>query len=142
MKHAVLTAVAHNIADSLASGIGLLIGDYTMDVFGEAARSPQGFITVDFLTGATEGAEPSWSLARSVRLYANALPEFCTKHGVEKSDFRTLTARYSSTALTVEFTVEVVDCLGRRSQDRYAGIPGSRPKVLDARGRVRRQRIT
>ncbi len=35
MKHAVLKSVAHNIADSLASGIGLMIGIYEMDVFGD-----------------------------------------------------------------------------------------------------------
>ncbi len=53
MKHAVLTSVAHNIADSLASGIGLMIGVYEMDIFGEAAHSSEGFIEVDFLTGAS-----------------------------------------------------------------------------------------
>jgi hypothetical protein len=74
MKHAILKSIAHNIADSLASGIGLMIGVYQMDVFGEAAESPEGFIEVDFLKGVTSGAAPSLSLARAVHRYAEVLP--------------------------------------------------------------------
>ena len=36
MKFDELRSIGHNIADSLASGIGLLIGYYQMDIFGEA----------------------------------------------------------------------------------------------------------
>jgi len=56
VKHSVLTSIGHNFADSLASGIGLMIGVYAMDVFGEAACSPEGFIEVDFLTGCDVGS--------------------------------------------------------------------------------------
>ena len=55
MKHDQIRSVAHNIASSLASGTGLLIGMYEMNVFGEAASSPEGFIKIDFLTGTTSG---------------------------------------------------------------------------------------
>ncbi len=51
MKFDELRSIGHNIADSLASGTGLLIGIYGTDIFGEASRSPERFITVDFLTG-------------------------------------------------------------------------------------------
>jgi hypothetical protein len=44
-------AIGHNIADSLGSGVGLPIGVYFTDVFGEASRLPEGFIVIDFLTG-------------------------------------------------------------------------------------------
>jgi hypothetical protein len=87
MKHAVLASLGHNIADSFASGIGLMIGVYDMDVFGEAAASQEGFIEVDFLTGSTTGAATSASLARAISLYAEALPGLCKKHGVEATDF-------------------------------------------------------
>lgn len=33
MKFGVLRSIGHNIADSLASGIGLMIGVYTTNVF-------------------------------------------------------------------------------------------------------------
>ena len=141
MKHSVLTSIGHNIADSLACGLGFLIGVYGTDVFGEAARSPEGFIEVDFLTGATVGAQPSPSLARAIRLYADALPALCESQGAVVSDFERLTARYSSRAtMDREFAVEVIDRLGKRSRDRYTGLSAARPRALDARGRVRRVR--
>lgn len=49
MRIGTLRAIAHNIADSLGSGIGLLIGVYGMNVFGEAKRSPDGVVNIDFL---------------------------------------------------------------------------------------------
>ena len=68
MKHDQLRSIAHNIADSLASGIGLLIGVYEMDIFGEASTSKQGFITVDFLNGTTAGGTASDSLMKAIQL--------------------------------------------------------------------------
>lgn len=50
-KIGTLRAIAHNIVDLLGTGIDLLIGVYEMDIFGEASKSPDGFIRVDFLTG-------------------------------------------------------------------------------------------
>jgi hypothetical protein len=56
MKIGTLRAIAHNVADSLGSGIGLLIGVYEMDVFGEAKKCPGGIIGIDFLAAkATQG---------------------------------------------------------------------------------------
>jgi hypothetical protein len=43
MKFGELKSIGHNIADSLASGIGLMIGVYEMDIFGEAANSHEGY---------------------------------------------------------------------------------------------------
>src|SRR5215467_3308287 len=97
MKHNDLRSIAHNIADSFASGMGFLIGVYAIDVFGEAARSPERFIEVDFLTGKILGGKPSESLAGAVKLYCAALPRFCEKHRVSVSAFRELMARYFGT---------------------------------------------
>lgn len=74
MKFGTLKSIGHNIADSLASGIGMMIGVYQMDVFGEAASGPEGYIEVDFLTGQASGAPLSPELARALGLYAKALP--------------------------------------------------------------------
>ena len=138
MKHAVLTSVGHNIADSLGSGIGLMIGVYEMDVFGEAARSAEGFIEVDFLQGTTSGATPSEALGRAIQLYAKALPELCRKHGVCISDYDRLTARYSGTWPAEAIIVEVTDRAGKASRDTYLGRPAARPKSMDSLGRLRR----
>jgi hypothetical protein len=127
MKFDELRSIAHNIADSLASGIGLLIGYYQMDIFGEASRSLRGFIEVDFLAGTCPIGSPSASLARAVGLYKDALADLCTRHGTSSSAFRGLTARYSEDAYGKRFVVTIEDQRGHRSTDEYVGIPGRRP---------------
>jgi hypothetical protein len=140
MKHDELRSIGHNIADSLASGIGLLVGVYDMDVFGEAGRSPEGFITVDFLNGTAVGGRHSVSLAKAIGLYREALPELCERHGVSVSSFRELTARYSIDALGRQVIVVVEDKNGRRSTDKYVGTPLRYVKTVDSLGRVRTKR--
>ncbi|RYD78635.1 MAG: hypothetical protein EOP84_14015 [Verrucomicrobiaceae bacterium] len=127
MKFGELKSIGHNIADSLASGIGLLIGSYEMDIFGEASTSREGYITVDFLTGTTEGGSPSKALAKAIVLYRDALEQLCQRHGVEVSTFKTMNARFGVDAVRGgHFTVTVEDQTGRRSVDRYVGMPGRR----------------
>ena len=41
MKFDQLRAIGHNIADSLAGGMGLLIGVYRTDIFDEAGPAPR-----------------------------------------------------------------------------------------------------
>src|SRR2546423_13447490 len=97
MKHSALRSMAHNIADSLADGLGFPIGVFRTDVFDEASRSPEGQITVDFLNGTVKGARASAQLTTAVSLYSTqALAVFCEKHGVPLSSFRELTVRYSA----------------------------------------------
>jgi len=136
VKHAVLTSIGHNIAGSLASGIGLMIGVYDMDVYDEAFRSPKGFIDVNFLTGEASGSQVSHSLKRAVKLYAQALPSLCERQGAAVSDFKRLVVRYSGGSVS-QFIVEVEDRTGKTSRDRYVGSPGARPRLLDPLGRVR-----
>lgn len=137
MKFGELKSIAHNIADSLGSGIGLMIGVYEVDIFGEAANSPEGYITVDFLSGATSGAEPSTSLAKAISLYSEALADLCRKHGTTSYVFRELKARFSLDSHGRRFVVTVGDHEGRRSTDEYLGLPGRRVMELDGLGRVR-----
>jgi hypothetical protein len=140
MKFNVLRAIGHNIADSLASGIGMLIGIYEMDIFGEARRSPDRCITVDFLSGKAVSGHVSLPLSRAIARYGNALAEFCSKHGASPSDFRVLTACYSSDIFGPRFVVTVESQQGRRAVDEYIGWPGRRIRILDQLGRVRRKR--
>jgi hypothetical protein len=140
MKHDELRSIAHNVADSLASGIGLLIGVYEMDVFGEARKSPEGFVAVDFLSGSTTGGPASASFVKAVGLYREALPELCGKHGVPVSSFRELTARYSVDSMGGRVRVTVEDNNGRRSTDEYVGAPLRHVRTIDSLGRVRTRR--
>ena len=140
MKHAELRALVHNVADSLGSGIGVMIGHFEMDVYGEARRSSEGAITVDFLQGAVIEGEPSASLAKSVALYRDAFASLCSQAGGSVDDFAEAKARFWSDALGRRFTVTVMDRGGRRSATDYAGTPGQRVKILDPQGRLRPKR--
>jgi hypothetical protein len=145
MKHDELRSIAHNVADSLASGIGLLVGLYEMDVFGEAGRSQEGFIIVDFLTGTVSGGQPSQSLEEAVVRYRDALPKLCQKHATSIDAFRELTVRYSAGRSAEDisgrrFVVTIEDQTGHRTSTEYGGLPGQRVKILDHLGRLRPKR--
>ena len=141
MKFNQLRSIGHNIADSLASGIGLPIGFYVTDVFAEArGQTGQDFIIVDFLSGTCDSGAPSPSLARAIALYRDALAGLCKQHGTSPSAFGKLTARYSIDALGRRFTVTVEDRYGHHAEDEYVGVPGRRIRVVDQLGRVRRNK--
>jgi hypothetical protein len=138
MKFSELRSIGHNIADSLGSGIGLLIGVYEIDVYGEVRRSPGGAITVDFLAGKCIDAAVSPYFADAVARYRDGLTDLCAKHGVPASSFRELTARYSVDRQAGWFiTVTVSDHHGHHSIDEYVGTPARRIQVLDRLGRIR-----
>lgn len=137
MKHAQLRSIAHNIADSFACGMGFMIGVFQTDVFGEAAGSAGGAITVDFLGGAVVEGDASLGLSRAVALYRDALAGLCAKHGGSISDFRELKVRYWSSHADRRFDVTVEDASGRRSTTDYGGNAAERLKVVDSQGRRR-----
>jgi hypothetical protein len=140
MKIGTLRAIAHNIADSLGSGIGLLIGVYGMNVFGEANSSPDGVVCIDFLAGKATKGKISRVLKAAIAKYRTALPNLCAKHGASIEDFRTLTASFSTKGLNRRIVVTVRDRLGRCCVDEYIGTPARRVKVTDRLGRVRTKR--
>jgi hypothetical protein len=140
VKFGELKSIGHNIADSLASGIGLMIGVYETDVFGEAANSPEGYILFDFIAGTSSGAQPTASLAKAVSLYAEALDELCHRHGIGADAFRELKARYTMNSQGPRFVVTIEDQNGRRWTDEYLGVPGRRVMDLDELGRIRPRR--
>ena len=127
MKHGNLKSLGHNIADSFASGIGLMIGIYDMNVFAEASSASEGFITVDFLNALSSGSDAPSSLNRAIGLYRDALPGLCEKHGIDLGEIKTLEARYGTDPVYgPHFAVTVEDNAGKRSTDQYVGVPGKR----------------
>ena len=141
MKHNVLRSVAHNIADSLAGGNGFLIGLYETDIYGEASRSPSGYITVDFVQGRVVEGSVSRGLEEAVRLYRIALRELCGKQGVLASDFSELVVRFFGSPSERRFTVTVVDQDGRQSIGEYGGLDSQRTKMVDDAGHLRTKPI-
>lgn len=127
MKVERLKSVAHNIADSFACGIGLMIGVYEMNVFAEASNEPEGFVVVDFLAGSISGTTVSNSLRKAVMLYRDALPELCAKHSIEVRDFKKLQVRFGTDPVYgPHFTVSVQNQVGQAATVQYVGIPGKR----------------
>lgn len=139
MKFDELRSIGHNVADSLASGVGFPIGIYGTDIVGEASRSPQGFITVDFLAGTWSGAEPSPDLRHAIVLYREAFAALCARHGTSPAAFREIAARYSMAADGRRVIVTIEGQLGHRARDEYTGIDTRRIRVVDELGRIRRQ---
>ena len=137
MKHDELRSFVHNVADSLTSGIGLLIGTYSTDVFGEARRSPGGALTVDFLNGTIVEGEASKSLAGAVSLYRGALAKLISDAGGSISALNEAKVRFWSDCLDYHFAITIEDSAGRRSITEYAGMPGKRTKTMDRLGRLR-----
>jgi hypothetical protein len=67
MKIGILRTIAHNVADSLGSGCGLLIGVYDMNVYGEAKKSPGQVIAIDFLAAKAIEGKVSRNLASAIK---------------------------------------------------------------------------
>jgi hypothetical protein len=127
MKLGVLKSLGHNISDSLASGAGLMIGYYLMDIFAEATGEPDGYVIVNFLTGRTSSSIVSQDLAQAVGFYRDALPELCAKHAIEVSQLKRLETRYGTDPVYGRHFLVTVECSeGKHSTDRYVGNPGKR----------------
>ncbi len=137
MKHAKLRAVAHNYADSLASGLGFVVGFFPTSVFADAAVQPDGMLVVDFLNGRVAGGFVSDELTAAMPLYRNAFPDFCAGHGCDVGDFRRFLVRFRAGRTSNGYTVTIEDARGKVSTLDYAGTPGRRVRQRDSLGRVR-----
>lgn len=127
MKLGELKSLGHNLADSFASGTGLLVGYYEMNVFAEAAASNPGFIEINFLNARVAGSPISQSLQGAINCYRDAVPDLCYKHSIDFNQIKTLTTRFGSDKVYGPyFTVTVESLDGRSSTDHYIGIPGKR----------------
>lgn len=138
MKHSRLHGVAHNYADSLASGLSFVAPDHVIQtqVFAEAA-SETGFITADFLTGALNGARYKGELETAFPLFKAAFPLFCEKHKVAFSDYAAFLVRFISDKSGKRYVVTIEDRNGKRSSREYAGSFGARGTASIEPGRRR-----
>ena len=137
MKHDHLCAIAHNLADSLASGMCFVIGIWSTDVFGEAAAG-DGLIEVDFLGGQVVRGTCSDNIRSAVKRFAEILPEFCRANGADAGDFAALSAIFDAATTDYRVLLNVTDRNGKNSITEYAGLPLKRLRVIDPLGRVRR----
>ena len=127
MKFGNLKSLGHNIADSLASGMGFMIGIYGTDIFKEASSSSEGYITVDFLSATASSDPVSSTLLGAIQRYRDVLPDFCKKHNIDFNDIAVLTARFGTDRVYgPHYTVTVESKNGKRSIDQYSAFPGRR----------------
>jgi len=127
VKFGNLKSLGHNIADSVACGMGFPVGVFIMNVFAEAESEAPGYIEIDFLSASTSGTPVSSSLKRAIELYSQALPDLASKQGVEVKDIKILSARFGTHPVYgPNFSVTVESMGGRSSTDRYVGVPGKR----------------
>ena len=136
MKHGILCAIVHNVAASLGNGVSFLTGFYELDLFGDAARSRDGRLTVNFLTGKIVEGRPQISSITAARRSKAALARLLRDAGGSISDLTEATATYSANEV---FTVTVSDMSGKRSSFDYKGFDGARVLEIDKMGRVRRR---
>jgi hypothetical protein len=139
MKHERLCAIAHNFADSMASGLGFVVGYCPTEVFEEAAGSPGGIIEIDFLRGTIVRGRPSDQLSSAAAIFGQAFPAFCSKNGAEVADFQSFLAAFDARGGRCRTTLTVVDRNGRGSRTEFDGVPLRRLRVLDMLGRIRRK---
>ncbi len=138
MKHDRLCSIGHNLADSMASGLGLVIGYHPMDVWSEAVSSACGVIEVDFLNGCILRGGASDNLRAAAVRFAEVLPNFCRENGADAADFQALSAVFDATTLERQVSLIVIDRNGHSSITEYVVIPLKRRRVLDDLGRIRR----
>lgn len=128
MRFSTLRLIAHDVAASLASGSSSLDCMRDLDVFWEAANSPERFIEVDFLAGTATSGPISPKLSQAIGRFREMLQDLCEAHGAPGTALRQVRARYYGTGRSATFVVTVEDTCGRLSTDTYVGMPrlGSR----------------
>jgi hypothetical protein len=112
-----LKSVGHNIADSLASGIGMMIGVYewmSLEKRKPARKDSSRWISSRVRPRLESPVAPWRKRYGSThwRFRVSASP-------VNASDFRELKARFSGTGFSRRFVVTVEDQSGRKSEDEY-----------------------
>ena len=137
MRHGILCAIGHNLADSLGSGMCFVIGMWSTNVFGEAANAEEA-IEVDFLNGQIIRGACSENLQSAVKRFGEILPDFCRANGADVTHFTGLSASFHATSLGPRVSLHVADRSGKCSTTEYSGYPLKRVRAIDPQGRVRR----
>lgn len=144
MKHNVLRAAAHNIADSLTSGVSLEFGYEYLPFWDLVGQSPQGIVEVEIISGITRTSGVPTRLADAFRRVSKNLSAFLAKHDCDLERVRRIEFKFrhiaSTTSLRSEVLVIVEDVDGRSTTDRYIGSPLHRPVIVDHHGRIRTER--
>lgn len=125
MRFGTLRSIAHNLGDSISTGLGLPIGLDGYDIFEEAKNSSEGFLEIDFIAGAICGAMPSTVLSDALLQYTRWLHELAAIHGATLDDFSRLTLRFAdSKPYGRHFVATIANQRGRSDGTVYDGAGG------------------
>lgn len=143
MKHAVLRAAAHNIADSFANGLSLLAGWYdTTFVWNDVDANATKELRFDLLKSDSSKTGYSSQTEQFVEAMRKIVPEQLVREGCDPKQVTqfeiTLRRSMIEPISGREVIVTVAESRGRASTDRYIGTPQRRLQKLDAQGRRRR----
>jgi hypothetical protein len=139
MKHTQLQAIVHNVADSLGSGISLMLGYYALDVYADARNSPTGIIRADLLRGVVTEGDADEAFLGALKLIPAALAEQCEKAGGSWNEYRRAEVLFHGRRPEPGFTIVVEDQKGKRTETDYVGWPARRPMLVDDNGRLFRK---
>jgi hypothetical protein len=140
MKQGQLHAIAHNLADSIASGCSLLLGIYEFSIGAQIAKSPTGRVVIDCLHPRLIEGELTSDMRKLIAAIPGGLTRLCEDEHGAREDFSELRLVFSTTYVAMEVET-IVGGNGRAATSRlFAGRPLKRKRVLDKSGRLRRTR--
>lgn len=144
MKHDALRSAAHNIADSLASECSSYLGYREIKLWDAVDRQPAHSLLFDALTGEAIDAEIDADLRRDLADFSIFVGALLRDQSCNPEDVTTLRIEFRRSSLEPlsrkEVRVTVAQRNGRQSTDIYLGAVLKRPRLVDSRGRIRRQR--
>lgn len=141
MKRGQLRSIAHSLADSIAGGISLMTGFYELDLYGDAAKSPDGKLSVDLLNGHVIEGIASPELCTAISRLSLHFDRLCQTAGITRGDCHVANAHFYATPTRRGFTLEIEDGTGRVTEADYEGIPAHRVLERDPRGNPRRRAV-
>ena len=103
-----------------------MTGFYELDLYGDAAKSSGGKLTVDLLNGLVIEGGPSPELAIAISRLRFHFDRLCQTAGISRDDCRAANAHFYATPTRVGFTLIIEDALGRVTETDYEGIPAHR----------------
>jgi hypothetical protein len=137
MKQGVRRAIAHSLADSLASGCSFLLGNYEFSV---RAHMRNGRLAIDCLAPCMIEGRDGPELQQVMGAMPGALAKLCAGQHIDPKSFGELIVAFEQDLLGMSATTRVAADGGETFVDTYVGTPLRRRRMLDHVGRSRTAR--
>ena len=118
-----------------------MTGFYELDLYGDAAKSPDGKLSVDLLNGRVIAGTPSPELSAAISRRSLHFDRLCATAGIARGECQAANAHFYATSQRTGFTLAIEDGAGRVTETDYEGTPAHRVLERDQRGNPRRRAI-